>query len=86
MPLDQRHRNVRILLRLSNRHFAFQVSYELTGNGDVLDPQHDCMGVGSGGAYALSAAWRSWTSKAFLLRRQVQLTVNVMARVPAVRI
>lgn len=32
------------------------MSYELTGNGDVLDPQHDCMGVGSGGAYALSAA------------------------------
>eukprot|EP00611_Tribonema_gayanum_P009642 TRINITY_DN1945_c0_g1_i4.p1 TRINITY_DN1945_c0_g1~~TRINITY_DN1945_c0_g1_i4.p1 ORF type:complete len:259 (-),score=85.86 TRINITY_DN1945_c0_g1_i4:168-944(-) len=33
-----------------------EVSYELTGTGDVLDPQHDCMGVGSGGPYALSAA------------------------------
>jgi ATP-dependent HslUV protease, peptidase subunit HslV len=32
------------------------MSFELTGNGDVLDPQFSCMAVGSGGSYALSAA------------------------------
>jgi len=30
--------------------------YELTGNGDVLEPEVGVMGVGSGGAYAYSAA------------------------------
>jgi ATP-dependent HslUV protease subunit HslV len=28
----------------------------LTGNGDVLEPEQDCMGIGSGGSYALAAA------------------------------
>ena len=31
-------------------------TFELTGNGDVLEPQHGVMGVGSGGAFAQSAA------------------------------
>lgn len=30
--------------------------FELTGNGDVLEPQNGVMGVGSGGSFALSAA------------------------------
>jgi ATP-dependent HslUV protease subunit HslV len=30
--------------------------FELTGNGDVLEPESGVMSVGSGGAYALSAA------------------------------
>lgn len=28
----------------------------LTGTGDVLEPESDCMGIGSGGNYALAAA------------------------------
>ncbi len=28
----------------------------ITGNGDVLEPEHDVMAIGSGGNYALSAA------------------------------
>lgn len=28
----------------------------LTGTGDVLEPEHDVMGIGSGGMYALAAA------------------------------
>lgn len=31
-------------------------TFELTGNGDVLEPQYGVMGVGSGGTYALAAA------------------------------
>ena len=30
--------------------------FELTGNGDVLEPDHNVMGAGSGGQYALAAA------------------------------
>ncbi len=31
-------------------------SLVLTGTGDVLEPEHDVMGIGSGGNYALAAA------------------------------
>lgn len=31
-------------------------TYVLTGMGDVLEPDHECTAIGSGGAYALSAA------------------------------
>jgi ATP-dependent HslUV protease subunit HslV len=33
-----------------------QVSLVLSGTGDVLEPQHGVMAIGSGGNYALSAA------------------------------
>jgi len=33
-----------------------QVSLALTGTGDVLEPEHGVMAIGSGGNYALSAA------------------------------
>jgi ATP-dependent HslUV protease subunit HslV len=32
------------------------VSLVLTGNGDVLEPEYDVMGIGSGGTFALAAA------------------------------
>ena len=33
-----------------------EVTLVLTGTGDVLEPERDCMGIGSGGNYALAAA------------------------------
>ncbi|MFM1815123.1 MAG: hypothetical protein RLZ98_1818 [Pseudomonadota bacterium] len=33
-----------------------EVTLVLTGNGDVLEPEHDVMGIGSGGSFALAAA------------------------------
>ena len=33
-----------------------QVSLAITGNGDVLEPEHGVMAIGSGGNYALAAA------------------------------
>ena len=33
-----------------------QVTLTLTGNGDVLEPEHGLMAIGSGGNYALAAA------------------------------
>lgn len=33
-----------------------KVTLVLTGTGDVLEPEHDVMGIGSGGNYALAAA------------------------------
>eukprot|EP01035_Chromulina_nebulosa_P018247 gene18247-23920_t len=40
-----------VLLVADNTHI-----YELTGNGDVLEPEHGVMGIGSGGTYAQAAA------------------------------
>lgn len=33
-----------------------QTTLTLTGTGDVLEPEYDVMGIGSGGSYALAAA------------------------------
>lgn len=33
-----------------------ETSLILTGNGDVVEPQHGVIGIGSGGNYALAAA------------------------------
>jgi ATP-dependent HslUV protease subunit HslV len=33
-----------------------EITLVLTGTGDVLEPEHDVMGIGSGGMYALAAA------------------------------
>ena len=43
-------------LSLTRSNLFIQVSFELTGNGDVLEPKDGIMGVGSGGPYALAAA------------------------------
>ena len=32
------------------------ITYVLTGNGDVLEPEDGLVGIGSGGSYALAAA------------------------------
>ena len=37
--------------------------FELTGNGDVLEPDHNAMGAGSGGQFALAAALALMDSK-----------------------
>ena len=33
-----------------------ETTLTLTGTGDVLEPEHDVMGIGSGGSFALAAA------------------------------
>ena len=33
-----------------------KLSYVISGNGDVIEPEHDVIAIGSGGPYALSAA------------------------------
>ena len=49
-------RNLEATMIVADAHMSF----EITGNGDVLEPQKvangDVLGIGSGGNYALSAA------------------------------
>ena len=47
-----RLRALEALLCVADRQHSFVVS----GNGDVIEPEHDLMAIGSGGAYAQAAA------------------------------
>ncbi len=51
----------------------------LTGTGDVLEPEQDCMGIGSGGNYALAAG----PQKALFTRQQ---STEVCQRAPSGRL
>jgi ATP-dependent HslUV protease subunit HslV len=45
-------RNLEALLAVADRHSSLIIS----GNGDVIEPEHALMAIGSGGAYAKAAA------------------------------
>lgn len=49
---DKYLRRLEAVLLVADAHNTF----ELTGNGDVLEPEKGVMGVGSGGSFALAAA------------------------------
>ncbi len=49
---DRYLRRLEAMMAVADR----EASLVLTGTGDVLEPEHGLIGIGSGGAYALSAA------------------------------
>lgn len=49
---DRTLRRLEALLAVADRH----ASLIITGNGDVLEPEHGIIAIGSGGNYALAAA------------------------------
>ncbi len=49
---DKYLRNLEAMMLVADK----EVSLCVTGNGDVLEPEHGIMAIGSGGNYALSAA------------------------------
>jgi ATP-dependent HslUV protease subunit HslV len=49
---DRRLRRLEALLCVADTEASFVVS----GNGDVIEPEHDLMAIGSGGPYAQAAA------------------------------
>ena len=49
---DRRLRRLEALLCIADRQSSFVVS----GNGDVIEPEHDLMAIGSGGPYAQAAS------------------------------
>ena len=49
---DKYLRRLEALMAVANK----ETSLILTGNGDVVEPQHGVIGIGSGGNYALAAA------------------------------
>ena len=49
---DRRLRRLEALLCVADKDSSFVIS----GNGDVIEPEHDLMAIGSGGPYAQAAA------------------------------
>jgi len=49
---DRRLRRLEALLLVADAESSFTIS----GNGDVIEPEHDVMAIGSGGPYAQAAA------------------------------
>ncbi|BAW80014.1 20S proteasome A and B subunits [Candidatus Nitrosoglobus terrae] len=49
---DRSLRRLEALLAVADR----KVSYIISGNGDVIEPEHGIMAIGSGGSYAQAAA------------------------------
>jgi ATP-dependent HslUV protease subunit HslV len=50
--MDRYLRNLEAMLLVADREVGLLIS----GNGDVLEPEHGVAAIGSGGAYALAAA------------------------------
>ena len=50
--MDKQLRNLEAVMLASDGRRMFYIS----GTGDVLEPEEDCMAIGSGGNYALAAA------------------------------
>ena len=50
---DRRLRRLEALLCVADNEKSFVIS----GNGDVIEPEHDLMAIGSGGPYAQAAAF-----------------------------
>ena len=49
---DRRLRRLEALLSVADKEASFVIS----GNGDVIEPEHDLVAIGSGGPYAQAAA------------------------------
>ena len=63
---DRALRRLEALMLVADRENSLMVS----GTGDVVEPEHGCMAIGSGGSYALAAA-RAFLSETELPAREV---------------
>ncbi len=71
---DKYLRRLEAMMAVANR----ETSLILTGNGDVLEPEDGLIGIGSGGAYALSAA-RALQDMDLSAREIAERSMNVAA-------
>lgn len=58
-----------------------EVSLIISGNGDVIDPQQDVMAIGSGGAYARSAALALLENSSLSAPEIVRRALAIAARI-----
>ena len=72
---DRYLRRLEALLLVGDRDKLFLVS----GNGDVIEPEHDAAAIGSGGAFALAAARALVESSELDARTIVERALNIAA-------
>jgi ATP-dependent HslUV protease subunit HslV len=72
---DRYLRRLEALLLVGDREKLFLVS----GNGDVIEPEHDAAAIGSGGAYALAAARALVEGSQLDARSIVERALNIAA-------
>ena len=54
-------------------------SYVISGNGDVIEPEHDLIAIGSGGSYAQAAALAFMQATELSARDIVERSLNIAA-------
>ncbi len=73
---DKYLRNLEAMMLVADKG----VTLAITGNGDVLEPEHGCMAIGSGGHYAYAAAralMDSDKSAEEIARRAMQIAADI---------
>ena len=80
VELAKEWRSDRVLRRLEALLLAGDVraTFLITGNGDVLEPDHPVVGIGSGGAYAAAAA-RAYLDASDLSAREIAQRAMMIA-------
>ncbi len=58
-----------------------QSSFMITGNGDVIEPEHGLIAIGSGGAYAQAAASALLKNTSLTARNIVEESLNIAANI-----
>jgi ATP-dependent HslUV protease subunit HslV len=54
-------------------------TYVISGNGDVIEPEHDLIAIGSGGSYAQAAALALLQGTLLSAREIVERSLNIAA-------
>jgi ATP-dependent HslUV protease subunit HslV len=72
---DRYLRRLEALLLVGDPHKLFVIS----GNGDVIEPEHDLVAIGSGGAYAQAAARALLENTDLNAREIVERSLNIAA-------
>lgn len=70
---DKALRNLEALLLVANRDKILLIS----GNGDVIEPEHDILAIGSGGNYAYSAALAYMESSSLSAREIAEKSLKI---------
>ncbi|MDJ0700926.1 MAG: ATP-dependent protease subunit HslV, partial [Woeseiaceae bacterium] len=70
---DRRLRRLEALLCVADKEASFIIS----GNGDVIEPEHDLMAIGSGGPYAQAAALALLQNTDLEAREIVEKALNI---------
>jgi ATP-dependent HslUV protease, peptidase subunit HslV len=72
---DRILRRLEAMLAVADKDSLFMVS----GTGDVIEPEHDLIAIGSGGAYAQSAALALLQNTTLSARKIVETSLNIAA-------